>query len=286
MSKFLTKQLLLSSNYWVLNKSLVQALGLETAFLLSNFAEAEKMMADADGWFYQTADTVEDMTTLSRHKQDQCIKQLEDLKVLEKDVRGMPPKRYFRINYECLTNQIVNSQQINMRNSDKSICKKSATNKEHTYKESKYKESMKDIVDTDVPTVPIKKEKPIISKNKKTPYNDIVNLYNSICGEQLPNVQAVSDKRKRAMKTIWNFAKKDMEVLRTIFTKAIESDFTSGRNGKWTSCNFDWLVNQNNAIKVLEGNYDNKGGPGGGPGGGQTIEQQLQSQGAQDFLNS
>lgn len=133
--RLLTKQLLLSDSYWALNKSMVNLLGLETAFLLSNFAEAESMLADSDGWFYQTAGTVEKITTLSRHKQDQCIKELENKGILKKDVRGVPPKRYFKINYECLTNQFVKSQQINMRNSSKSICQKSATNKEHIYKE-------------------------------------------------------------------------------------------------------------------------------------------------------
>lgn len=136
MQQSLTKQLLLSSNYWVLNKTVVKIFGLETAFLLSNFAEAEQMMADKKGWFYQTSDTVEDMTTLSRHKQDQCIKQLEEMNVLFKDVRGMPAKRYFKINYECLTNLIVNFQQTSMQNIDKQDCKKSAANKESNYKES------------------------------------------------------------------------------------------------------------------------------------------------------
>lgn len=142
----LTKQLLLSSNYWVLNKTVVKLFGLETAFLLSNFAEAEQMMADKEGWFYQTSNTVEEMTTLSRHKQDQCIKQLEEMNILLKDVRGMPAKRYFKINYECLTNLIANFQQTSMRNIDKQDCKKSTTNKESTNKES-IKESTNYIVE-------------------------------------------------------------------------------------------------------------------------------------------
>lgn len=133
--RLLTKQLLLSDGYWVLNKKMVQLFGLEAAFLLSSFAEAEQMMADNDGWFYQTSDTVEEITTLSRHKQDRCIAELEDFGVLEKDVRGQPPKRYFRINYERLTNLFVNFQQIQVRETDKSICEKLTTNKEHTYKE-------------------------------------------------------------------------------------------------------------------------------------------------------
>lgn len=145
MSRQLTKQLLLSSNYWVLNKTVVRIFGLETAFLLSNFAEAETMMADKDGWFYQTSDTIEKITTLSRHKQDQCIKQLQDLDVLKKDVRGMPAKRYFKINYECLTNLIVKNSQTGLSKISKQDCKKSATNKESSYKESNHKEHIKEV---------------------------------------------------------------------------------------------------------------------------------------------
>lgn len=35
------------------------------------------------------------------------------------------------------------------------------------------------------------------------------------------------------------------------------SDFLSGRNKKWTKCNFDWLLKPDNFAKVMEGNYDN-----------------------------
>ena len=139
-NKGIIKQLLMSNNYWVLNKEMVKLFGLEAAFLLSNFAEAETLMADDKGWFYQTSDTVESMTTLSRHKQDQAVKVLERTGVLEKSVKGLPPKRYFRINYECLANLFVKNQQINMSKIDKSICEKSATSKEHSNKELNNKE--------------------------------------------------------------------------------------------------------------------------------------------------
>lgn len=144
MSRLITKQLLLNNNFWVLNKDMVQLLGLEGAFLLSNFAEAETLMADKEGWFYQTSDTVEKITTLSRHKQDQAIKKLKDLGIIEQTNRGVPPKRYFKINYECLTNQFVKNQQIEVLEIDKLNCKKSATNKERIYKEHNYKESIEE----------------------------------------------------------------------------------------------------------------------------------------------
>lgn len=146
MDKNLTKQLLLSSSYWVLNKEVVMLLGIETAFLLSNFAEAEQMMADDDGWFYQTIEIVEEMTTLSRYKQDQSIKELEEMGILEKETRGLPAKRYFKINYDHLTDLLVKNQQHSLRKIYKLECKKFTTNKERINKKHMYKENIKDLV--------------------------------------------------------------------------------------------------------------------------------------------
>ena len=132
----LVKELLLSSNYWVMNKNVVKTFGIETAFLLTNLAEAEQMMSTDDGWFYQTSDTLEELTTLSRYKQDNAIEQLENAGILEKDVRGIPAKRYFRLDYKSLANKIVNNSQTSVQKNDKQVFKKLATNKERTNKQS------------------------------------------------------------------------------------------------------------------------------------------------------
>lgn len=92
--------------------------------------------------------------------------------------------------------------------------------------------------------------------NTTVPYQEIVNLYNATT-KSLPKVKALSDKRRRAIKANWN-KHKNIELFKTVFTKAEASDFLSGRSGRWNGCNFDWLINYNNFIKVLEGTYDNK----------------------------
>ena len=130
MSKYLVKQLLMSSNYWTLNKEVVRMFGIETAFMLSNLAEAESMMSDDEGWFYQTHETVESITGLSRHKQDVAIDKLEKEGILHKQVRGIPAKRYFKLDYEALTNNFVKKSQTRMQKGNKQECEKSATNKE------------------------------------------------------------------------------------------------------------------------------------------------------------
>lgn len=134
--KQLIKEILRSNNYWTLNKTVVREFGIETAFLLTNLAEAESMMADENGWFYQTSDTLEELTTLSRYKQDKSIEELEEAGILIKEVRGIPAKRYFKLDYETLANKIAKNSQTGFQKTRKQEFKKLATNKESNNKES------------------------------------------------------------------------------------------------------------------------------------------------------
>lgn len=103
------KRLLMTSNYYVLNKTLVKNLGIETAFFLTTLVEADEMLADEEGWFYQTAPLLEEMTGLSNHKQSKCIEQLISLGILLQENKGMPMKRYFKLNYEQILNSLNTS---------------------------------------------------------------------------------------------------------------------------------------------------------------------------------
>jgi len=91
--------------------------------------------------------------------------------------------------------------------------------------------------------------------NAITP-KEVVELYNSIC-VSLPKVVTISEKRRKQIKALLKKIR-DRTEIETVFRKAEESDFLSGRSGKWNGCNFDWLINYNNFLKVLEGTYDNK----------------------------
>ena len=118
------------------------------------------------------------------------------------------------------------------------------------------------------------KEPPKIVPNV---YQQVVDMYNSIC-VSLPKVKTISDGRIRAIKA--RLAKHDMNELETVFHNAEMSDFLSGRNGRWSSCSFDWLMKENNMLKVLEGNYANKGSPQGNSNGkGESFGDYLWSEG-------
>lgn len=94
------------------------------------------------------------------------------------------------------------------------------------------------------------------SSKEDVPYKEIVKAYNEIC-KSLPSVRVISDKRKKKMRAIYRKVG-DLDVIIEAFKKAESSDFLSGRSGKWNGCNFDWLINYNNFIKVIEGTYDNR----------------------------
>lgn len=118
------KQLLMSSNYYTLNKQVVKTLGIEPAFLLTILIEASDGLADEEGWFYQTIEKIGELTGIGRHKQDKIIKDLIESKILEQKNKGVPCKRYFKINYEMIENLVFQKQQNSLSQNDKLDCKK------------------------------------------------------------------------------------------------------------------------------------------------------------------
>ena len=106
-------------------------------------------------------------------------------------------------------------------------------------------------------------EKPHKEKESKKNYikstiddscSQIVNSYNEICVD-LPKVKNLTDKRKGIIRA--RLKKYTLEQFREIFTIAQKSDFICGRSGKDWKASFDWLMNENNLIKVAEGTYNN-----------------------------
>ena len=118
------KQLLMSSNYYTLNKQIVKSLGIESAFLLTILIEASDGLADDEGWFYQTIEKIGELTGIGRHKQDKIIKDLIEFKILEQKNKGVPCKRYFKINYPMIENLVFLSPQTSLSENDKLDCKK------------------------------------------------------------------------------------------------------------------------------------------------------------------
>ena len=95
-------------------------------------------------------------------------------------------------------------------------------------------------------------------RSPAVPYAAIMDEYNAVCVSLTP-IKVMSEKRKKEAKT--RFLREfrgDMGEVRAFFRKVEASDFLCGRNGHGWSASFDWLMKSANAIKVLEGTYDNR----------------------------
>ncbi|MBO5839778.1 MAG: hypothetical protein J6R06_08910, partial [Bacteroidales bacterium] len=95
----------------------------------------------------------------------------------------------------------------------------------------------------------------ISSKKFEIDYQEIINLYHENC-PSLPKVTKITDARKKLINA--RLKEYTMDDLKKAFKLAEESDFLTGRSGKWGGANFDWIMNTNNIVKILEGNYTNK----------------------------
>lgn len=96
-----------------------------------------------------------------------------------------------------------------------------------------------------------KANKPEISNKPQ----QLADRYNAIC-TSLPKVVRLTDKRRRAVRLIHDKGYTP-EQLDEAFRRSQASSFCTGQNDRHWKADFDWLLNENNLVKVLEGKYDN-----------------------------
>ena len=78
-------------------------------------------------------------------------------------------------------------------------------------------------------------------------------LFNTIC-ISLPQVRLLTKKREGHIKTLLSTLE-ELGLTPIDYLKKVEnSDFLSGRSGKWRAT-FDWIIIPSNAVKIIEGNY-------------------------------
>jgi len=88
-----------------------------------------------------------------------------------------------------------------------------------------------------------------------SPYNEIMNTYNSIC-TSYPKIITVNSNRRTTLKNL--IKAYSLEKIQEVFAKAEKSNFIKGENERQWQATFDWIIKPANFIKILEGNYDNK----------------------------
>ena len=98
--------ILSSGNYIVVNKKIASELGLCEAILLGELASEHKYWSNTenleDGFFYSTVENIKENTTLSRKQQTRAMNTLEEKGIVTAVLKGIPAKRYVRINEDAI----------------------------------------------------------------------------------------------------------------------------------------------------------------------------------------
>lgn len=105
----------------------------------------------------------------------------------------------------------------------------------------------------------IDKDKCKTASSSPCPYEEIIKLFNNTC-ISLPSVRNASAKRKQAIKARWIELKQDLTAFKELFEKVEQTEFLKGNNDRGWMATFDWLMKSDSMNKVLEGNYDKRGG--------------------------
>jgi len=94
-------------------------------------------------------------------------------------------------------------------------------------------------------------------RRSPTPYQKIVDLFNKCC-PSLPAVQSIAnDSRRKRLKAAHDAL--GMDGLEAFFRRVEASDFLAGRTKEQARFGIDWITKPGNFVKILEGNYDNRG---------------------------
>lgn len=236
----------MTSNYYVLNKVLVKNLGIETAFFLTALVEADEMLADEEGWFYQTAPLLEEITGLSNHKQSKCIEQLISLGILLQENKGMPMKRYFKLNYEQILNSLNTSLEKTSKQGLKKVKSKDLKKSKPCFqKTSNNKEININNLDKELSSSVDKSTQPQLDEKSIEFRNDITELRDII-------IQATGE----SPATVDMVFKPLMyrEIIKSLLDKIKSSKFLMGE--KETKPRLYTFVRQDKVNEILAGLYD------------------------------
>ena len=102
------------------------------------------------------------------------------------------------------------------------------------------------------------------TEKQRLPFSEIQNAWNEILGDDLGKIRALTDERKKHIKARVNESPKLIDHSKWVeyFSYISQIDFLMGRGqvnpgtGKPFKANLDWVINQSNMNKILEGKYE------------------------------
>lgn len=186
--------LLASDNYIVINRDLLKKYGINVALMLCELASEYNYFDQngklEDGMFYSTIDNINERTGLSKYQQSEALKVLDNIGIVKSVVKGIPAKRYFKIDVEELAKQIVNTspssckkigklagEKLDTKNNNRKLINKSNNLKD---KESKKEDTNNTQIEHVEKTTCRKKKKTISYDEQITEYTENEELQNAL----------------------------------------------------------------------------------------------------------
>lgn len=186
--------LLASDNYIVINRDLLKKYGINVALMLCELASEYNYFDQSgnleDGMFYSTIDNINERTGLSKYQQSEALKVLDKIGIVKSVVKGIPAKRYFKIDVEELAKQIVNispsrckeigkldGEKLETKNNNRKLINKSNNLKD---KESKKEDTNNTQIEHVEKTTCRKKKKTISYDEQITEYTENEELQNAL----------------------------------------------------------------------------------------------------------
>lgn len=227
--------LLSSSNFLTVNKSLIKLFGLKEAVLLGELCAEYNYWEEQDklenGWFYSTVENIEQNTGLSTHEQRQALKYFEEIGLISIEKRGMPAKRYIYMDISqlckiCTTSDSNFEQQVvqnlHLNNNNILLSNKLDNNTKNNNKKSEILGNPK-IHESKTQTSLFSTSK---KTNKKKIYNDCVDLiHNKFKDEDVKEklIQYLSIRIKKGLTVEqWNEILEELKCLASTKEKALE----------------------------------------------------------------
>ena len=211
---------------WMLNRLGLKGVALQVFSIIYGFSQ------DGECFFTGSLQYLMDFTNASKPTVIKALKELVDQKFVlkvENEMNGVKFNKY-RVNLPVVKNFNQGSQETLPGGSQVSLPGGS-----------------KETLPNNIPPI----NNSLIEKVK-----EVIDLYHTIC-VSYPKVKVISAAREKAV--LARLDTYSLEDMRTVFENAESSSFMKGENNRRWSANFDWMMNEDNIVKVLEGNYADKG---------------------------
>lgn len=157
--------LLAADNFITVNRSLIKMVGLDAAVILGEFASEanywkERGEMQDDGFFFSTVENIEEKTSLTKYLQSTAIEKLKAAGFVEVQKRGMPAKRFIKINEDeiikafdhkkskILTTSGENFLPQDVENFDHNNTKEKKTKERDITKKERKKETFDEVLDS------------------------------------------------------------------------------------------------------------------------------------------